>query len=46
MVNAVNTFDYNLIMGITVMISVVVLLTNIILDLVYAALDPRISQEA
>ena len=46
MVNAVNTFDYNLIMGITVLISVVVLFTNIILDLVYAALDPRISQEA
>ena len=45
MVNAVNTFDYNLIMGITVMISVVVLLTNILLDLIYAALDPRISQE-
>lgn len=45
MVNAVNTFDYNLIMGITVMISVVVLATNIVLDLVYAALDPRISQE-
>ena len=46
MVNAVNTFDYNLIMGITVMISVVVLATNIVLDLIYAALDPRISQEA
>ncbi|MDO4501176.1 MAG: ABC transporter permease [Erysipelotrichaceae bacterium] len=46
MVNAVNSYDYNLIMGITVLISIVVLVSNIVLDLVYAALDPRISQEA
>lgn len=45
MVNAVNSYDYNLIMGITVLISIVVLASNIVLDLIYAALDPRISQE-
>lgn len=42
MITAINTRDYNLIMGVTVMISIVVLLANIILDLVYAKLDPRI----
>ncbi|MCQ2555060.1 MAG: ABC transporter permease [Clostridia bacterium] len=46
MVNAVNTFDYNMIMGITVLISIVVLIVNIVLDVVYAYLDPRIAAEA
>ncbi|MDO5403701.1 MAG: ABC transporter permease [Eubacteriales bacterium] len=35
--------DYPAIMGVAVVISIVVLLSNIVLDLVYAALDPRIS---
>ena len=42
MITAVSTRDYNLIMGITVLIAVAVLLVNILLDVVYAALDPRI----
>lgn len=42
MISAINTRDYPLIMGITVMISVVVLLANIALDVLYAYLDPRI----
>ncbi len=45
MVTAINTRDYNIIMGITVLIAVVVLVTNIILDVVYAYLDPRITAE-
>lgn len=45
MMQAINTRDYNLIMGITVMISVVVLVANILLDLLYARLDPRIRVE-
>jgi len=42
MVQAINTRDYNLIMGITVLISIVVLFANLVLDIVYAYLDPRI----
>lgn len=43
MVVSITNRDYPVIMGITVLISVVVLVANIILDLIYAALDPRIS---
>jgi len=43
MVVSITNRDYPVIMGITVLISVVVLIANIVLDLVYAALDPRIS---
>ena len=46
MVSAVNSFDYNMIMGITVMISIVVLAVNILLDVIYAYLDPRIAAES
>ena len=46
MVASINGRDYNVIMGITVMIAVVVLLTNIVLDVIYAYLDPRISAES
>ncbi len=42
MITAINTRDYDLIMGITVLIAVVVLAANILLDLIYAWLDPRI----
>ena len=34
--------DYNTIMGITVLISIAVLVVNLLLDLVYAFLDPKI----
>ncbi len=46
MVDAINGREYNVIMGITVLIAVVVLLTNITLDVIYAYLDPRISSES
>lgn len=46
MVTAVTTRDYNVIMGITVLIAVVVLFANILLDVIYTFLDPRISNEA
>lgn len=42
MVQAINTRDYTLIMGITVLISVVVLAANLMLDVAYGFLDPRI----
>lgn len=45
MITAINTRDYDLIMGVTVLISVVVLAANIVLDIVYAWLDPRIGLE-
>jgi peptide/nickel transport system permease protein len=37
--------DYPVIMGITVVISIAVLLGNIFVDLVYGFLDPRISNQ-
>lgn len=46
MVTAVSSRDYNVIMGITVLIAVVVLCANIVLDIVYTYLDPRISSDA
>lgn len=45
MVTAVSSRDYNVIMGITVLIAVVVLCANIVLDIVYTYLDPRISSD-
>lgn len=45
MVTAVSSRDYNVIMGITVLIASVVLVSNILLDVVYTYLDPRISNE-
>ena len=45
MVTAVSSRDYNVIMGITVLIAVVVLCANIVLDIVYTYLDPRINNE-
>lgn len=43
MILSINNRDYPVIMGITVLISVTVLCANIILDVIYASLDPRIS---
>ena len=42
MVLSINSRDYNAIMGVTVFIAAGVLICNVILDLVYAKLDPRI----
>ncbi|MCI8465396.1 MAG: ABC transporter permease [Lachnospiraceae bacterium] len=43
MVQSINARDYPAIMGITVFIAVVVLIGNLIIDLIYGILDPRIS---
>jgi len=43
MVQSINARDYPAIMGITVFIAVVVLIGNLITDLIYGILDPRIS---
>jgi len=42
MVLSINSRDYPVIMGITVMVSIAVLLGNLIIDLIYSILDPRI----
>lgn len=42
MVLSINSRDYPVIMGITVVIAVAVLLGNLIIDLIYSVLDPRI----
>lgn len=46
MVSSISGRDYNVIMGVTVLIAVVVLVANIVLDVLYAYLDPRISTDA
>ena len=43
MVTAINGRDYPVIMGITVMIAAAVLVANILTDVAYGLLDPRIS---
>ena len=43
MVQAINAKDYPVIMGITVNISIAVLIANLITDLAYGLVDPRIS---
>lgn len=42
-VSAAFNQDYPTIMGITLIISVVVIITNLVVDLLYARLDPRVS---
>lgn len=42
LVQAISQRDYNVIMGVTVLIALVVLLVNLLIDLVYAYLDPKI----
>jgi peptide/nickel transport system permease protein len=44
MMTAISNRDYNLIMGITMLIAVVVLVVNILLDVLYAYLDPKIGR--
>lgn len=43
MVQSINARDYPVIMGISVVIAVVVLLGNLLVDLLYGLLDPRIT---
>lgn len=45
MVSSISNRDYPVVMGITVMIAVVVLISNLVSDLVYALLDPRVKFE-
>lgn len=42
-VNAVNQRDYPVIQGVTLVIGIIVLLINLLTDLSYAVLDPRVS---
>lgn len=42
---SINSRDYPIIMGVAVLISSVVLVVNILLDIVYAFIDPRISYD-
>lgn len=43
MVNSINARDFNVVMGVTTMICIVVMCCNIVLDILYGVLDPRIS---
>lgn len=43
MVQSINARDYPVIMGITVMVAAAVLIGNLVVDLIYGCLDPRIS---
>lgn len=45
MVTAINNRDYPTIMGITLVIAVFVCCVNLVVDLVYAAIDPRIKAQ-
>lgn len=45
MVNAINNRDYPMIMGITFVIAVFVCVMNLIVDLAYSAVDPRIKAQ-
>jgi peptide/nickel transport system permease protein len=41
-VNALNNYDFPLVLGAVILISLIFVLVNILVDLVYAMLDPRI----
>jgi peptide/nickel transport system permease protein len=41
-IKAINGYDLNLLMGVNLLLSILVVLGNLIADLVYSALDPRI----
>ncbi len=43
MINSITSRDYPVIMGISVIVAVVVLVTNLLVDILYAYLDPRIT---
>ena len=44
MVQSINSRDYPTIMGITVIIAIAVLLGNVVTDILYGVLDPKIRQ--
>ncbi|MEY3346125.1 MAG: hypothetical protein RLZZ581_919, partial [Actinomycetota bacterium] len=39
---AINTFDLNLLMGVILFLSTLAILANLVADLLYSVLDPRI----
>ena len=43
MVQSIISRDYDTIMGIAVVVAVAVIVTNIILDIVYSVLDPKVT---
>ena len=45
MVQSINARDYPAIMGITVVIAVAVLIGNVVVDIVYGFLDPKIREK-
>ena len=45
MINAINNRDYPMVMCIAVILAITVLATNILLDIVYSLVDPRISYD-
>jgi peptide/nickel transport system permease protein len=45
MISSINNRDYPVVMGVAALIATAVLITNILLDLVYILLDPRITYE-
>lgn len=46
MLNAISGRDYNVITGITAVVAVIVLVANLLLDIVYSWLDPRVDFKA
>ncbi len=42
-VDAINRFDYNAIMGTTLLIALLYVLVNLVVDILYVVIDPRIS---
>jgi ABC-type dipeptide/oligopeptide/nickel transport system permease component len=40
-VTAVNARDYSVVMGLTVLLSVIIIVANLIVDILYGILDPR-----
>ncbi len=42
-IQAVRTFDYPVLMGILIITALVVVLANLLADILYAVVDPRIS---
>lgn len=45
MVSSISSRDFNIVMGIATMICIIVMVCNIILDIFYGVLDPRISRK-
>jgi ABC-type dipeptide/oligopeptide/nickel transport system permease component len=44
-VTAVTGRDYSVVMGITVLLSVIIIVANLVVDILYGYLDPRIRDE-